>query len=501
MLWYNVGTVAVTLNSKNVTGSGTAWLANVRNGDAFRGPDGQIYLVENVATNTSLTISPAYASATGTGRPYAIVPVQGYQRDLADQVVDLVNSFGATGTAAGGTLTTSPTDSTIGRVVRIADWGFGTNAGVVADPVITNNTANGFYRSGSGTTNGKPVNNSGDAYIKFGWSGAYATYIYGSPISNKLWFKHLNNGADMGWNELMTLGTGGIGLYGAGASTGDVFPAADFTALNVGAGLYYFTSTIGAASNLPFGTNVSDNSGLIVHRQSGSSGGQIVVTASGKLAVRGRTCSVFGSFSEVLRAGDYGFGGAHANPASWEAQKTGWYYRAGTKPAWGGGAFFLDLAYNTTNFNSGLRISTDPYTDNFYMNGAVSGQKTFRDACKLVHDKNIVGDVAAGSVIAQGSNASGQWVRFADGTQICYGGFGFSGSGWKPSSPVVHYPLGFTHPPSVSIQTITDGSGYYTAAQVGMSSGSSSFFIRSSSTVTDSGTSLSCSYIAIGRYK
>lgn len=209
MLWYNVGKVAVTLNNKTVTGTGTAWLANVRNGDAFRGPDGQIYLVENVATNTSLTIAPAYASASGTGKDYAIVPVQGYQRDLADQVVELIGTYGSLGTAAAATLTTSTTDSTTGRVMRIADWGFGTNNGVAGDAVITNNTAAGFYRSGAGTANGKPVNNSGDGFIKFGWSGAYATYLYGSPNANKLWFKHLSNGVDMGWNELMIAGTGG----------------------------------------------------------------------------------------------------------------------------------------------------------------------------------------------------------------------------------------------------------------------------------------------------
>src|SRR5690606_14754981 len=90
--------------------------------------------------------------------------------------------------------------------------------------------------------------------------------------------------------------------------------------------------------------------------------------------------------------GDFGFGGAQAIPDSWEAQRTGWYYKSGTKPSWGGGAFFLDLSYNTTNFNSGLRISTDPYSDKFYMNGAISSSKEYRPACELWHDRNTTVD-------------------------------------------------------------------------------------------------------------
>ena len=123
-----------------------------------------------------------------------------------------------------------------------------------------------------------------------------------------------------------------------------------------------------------------------------------------------------------MAVGDFGFGGAQASPPNGRASSnpTGWYYASGAAPSFGGGAFFLDLAYNTTAINSGLRISTDPYTDNFYMNGAVSGQKEYRPACKLVHDKNIVGDVGAGSVIATGSNANGTWTRFADGTKSVF---------------------------------------------------------------------------------
>jgi len=230
----------------------------------------------------------------------------------------------------------------------------------------------------------------------------------------------------------------------------------------VGAGSYYYGPLVGDASKLPFDPNVTGyNAGALFHRQAGTAGGQVVVSSSNRLGWRGRRGGAYQTWREAMYVGEYGFGGAQVSPTSWDAQKTGWYYRSGAKPAWGGGGFFLDLAYNTTAFNSGLRISTDPYTDNFYMNGAVSGQKTFRNACKLVHDKNIVGDVAGGSVVQSGSNASGQWLRFADGTQICYGNQNFPGNGWNAKP--WHYPLAFISRPVVAVSGGGDNGGFAAA--------------------------------------
>ena len=96
MPWYRAGTVAVTLNSNTVTGTGTSFVANSRVGDAFLGPDGGWYEVTNVVSNTVLSISPNYRSATASGGTYAIVPVQGYTKGLADQVRQILNDWGST---------------------------------------------------------------------------------------------------------------------------------------------------------------------------------------------------------------------------------------------------------------------------------------------------------------------------------------------------------------------------------------------------------------------
>lgn len=84
MGWYRAGTVSVTKNSTAVVGTGTAFLANARVGDGFRGPDGAWYEVDNIVSNTTLSITPGYLGVTVAAGVYAIMPVQGYVKDSAD---------------------------------------------------------------------------------------------------------------------------------------------------------------------------------------------------------------------------------------------------------------------------------------------------------------------------------------------------------------------------------------------------------------------------------
>ncbi|WP_256674836.1 phage tail protein [Pseudomonas moraviensis] len=103
MPWYKTGTVSVTQNSNAVIGAGTAFIANSRVGDGFRGPDGRWYEVTNIASNTALSISPNYEGPTATGGFYSIMPVQGYQKDLSDQVRAILNDYGEKLAALGTT--------------------------------------------------------------------------------------------------------------------------------------------------------------------------------------------------------------------------------------------------------------------------------------------------------------------------------------------------------------------------------------------------------------
>jgi hypothetical protein len=103
MPWLRLGTVSVTLNSSTVTGVGTGFAANSRVGDAFIGPDGRQYELANVASDTVISILPAYLGATVTGASYAIAPMQGYPKALADDVRSWVNTYGPKMAALGTT--------------------------------------------------------------------------------------------------------------------------------------------------------------------------------------------------------------------------------------------------------------------------------------------------------------------------------------------------------------------------------------------------------------
>ncbi len=95
--------MSVTNGSTAVTGVNAAFDANARVGDAFVGPDGLNYEVANVASPTVISILPAYKGATVSGSAYAIMPVQGYPKFLADSFNQLRVQFGDKMAALGTT--------------------------------------------------------------------------------------------------------------------------------------------------------------------------------------------------------------------------------------------------------------------------------------------------------------------------------------------------------------------------------------------------------------
>lgn len=96
MPWYRVGKVAITAGQTTVTGTGTNFPANARVGDAFQGPDGRWYEVTNIASATVISILPAYLGATVAAGAYGLAPMQGYVKESADRLRQLVDQFGAT---------------------------------------------------------------------------------------------------------------------------------------------------------------------------------------------------------------------------------------------------------------------------------------------------------------------------------------------------------------------------------------------------------------------
>ena len=127
MPWYKSGTVSVAQNSNAVIGSGTAFIANSRVGDAFRGPDGGWYEITNIASDTAISISPNYQGATNGAGGYALAPLQGYVKESADRLRALILQYGDKLAALG---TTGNYD-----ILPIAKGGTGANS---ADNAVSN---------------------------------------------------------------------------------------------------------------------------------------------------------------------------------------------------------------------------------------------------------------------------------------------------------------------------------------------------------------------------
>lgn len=62
------GTVTVTQNDETITGSGTAFIQQLSPGMEVQGPDNRIYVVESIASDTSLELETVYSGANQSGQ-------------------------------------------------------------------------------------------------------------------------------------------------------------------------------------------------------------------------------------------------------------------------------------------------------------------------------------------------------------------------------------------------------------------------------------------------
>lgn len=94
-MWYSQGTITATNNNTVINGSGTAFIQGVRVGDGITiAGSTSLHEVISIASNTQMTIKPAYTGATGAGKQYAVAPVLGYDKDLSDAFNQLRLQFG-----------------------------------------------------------------------------------------------------------------------------------------------------------------------------------------------------------------------------------------------------------------------------------------------------------------------------------------------------------------------------------------------------------------------
>lgn len=235
MPWYKSGTVSVTQNSNAVIGTGTAFIANSRVGDAFRGPDGGWYEVTNIASDTALSISPKYQGVTNAAGVYALAPMQGYVKDSADALRALVNTYGTklaalgttgnydvlpaskggtgltgVGTAVSANVTTSTTDTTVGRLLKVGDLGLGAHIDVSGTDLNTVFTPGQYWHNAVPGSTNSPVS-AAAGYVDVG-----VAPLAGSTRYEQLWrqlgpnscFRRTWNGSVWSaWEKLLTQGS------------------------------------------------------------------------------------------------------------------------------------------------------------------------------------------------------------------------------------------------------------------------------------------------------
>lgn len=109
MAWYNIGTISIAAGDTLAVGTGTEFLDNVRVGDGLTVQgNSSIYQITNIASDTQITFDPPFTGAAVTNVLYAIVPVQGYVKLLADRAAALIDSFDAPNVVGLANLTSAP---------------------------------------------------------------------------------------------------------------------------------------------------------------------------------------------------------------------------------------------------------------------------------------------------------------------------------------------------------------------------------------------------------
>jgi hypothetical protein len=149
MSWYKTGSVSVAQNSNAVIGTGTAFIANGRVGDAFQGPDGDWYEVTNIASDTAMSIAPNYKSATNTAGPYALAPMQGYNKDTADALREASSQVGGALDGLEESVTAAASSAAAALVSMNAAATSEANAGNSAAAALTSKNAAGLSETHS----------------------------------------------------------------------------------------------------------------------------------------------------------------------------------------------------------------------------------------------------------------------------------------------------------------------------------------------------------------
>ena len=160
---------------------------------------------------------------------------------------------------------------------------------------------------------------------------------------------------------------------------------------------------------------------------------------------------------------------------------------------------FSAISLKGQNVNNGAQLVVHQGPERVFFRARAGGDfkpwQEFYTRLNVVGNVSQSGGVPTGAIIQQGSNSNGEFVRFADGTQICWvSDFSVSDSG----APSWTYPAGFAAQPRAVAGMMQSGTTPVVLA-AGANIGPSSTVVRawglSGARVTES-----ASLLAVGRW-
>ncbi|CAI0884076.1 TPA: hypothetical protein ACSTJE_003875 [Serratia fonticola] len=315
-MWYKTGTINLTANNATVTGTGTAWADakfGVMLGMILLAPDNKLYEVKQVNSNTSLTLNSNYAGSTASGQSYAIITT--YEGDISQFSArfaamltffqgsrnDTVSWF-----TGSGDMTFTKDDGTKLTVPTLAK--------IQSDYLSRSLTAN--QHVASSVSFSQPVGMSLSTSANFlpraqgawvAWNRVQATPGYADGATEFINHKGTRPGGFNFWNsdgttaDILTIigSTGNLTTKGALTSVGDQNMQAGASTSNI---LLRFRDK----------TNV-EKSSIYAQTDTGQLNvrwGGTTYTASFKTdGVVTFPSAVYSGSTELLKTGDYGFGG------------------------------------------------------------------------------------------------------------------------------------------------------------------------------------------------
>lgn len=376
---------------------------------------------------------------------FAMNPLTSYIRGLLGDANDAAaRTRLGLGTASTRNIQTSQLDTTAGSVLTVGAFGLGGTLVSLTDTnALDNVNYTGFHRvqtANVATVNGPPGASGGVVLTQYFSSSNISQTYWNVASTTAMWIRRYTNSWSA-WSEVLTAGSYGIGTTSTTALT-DLNTA-------IVSGFY---SVSGTATNRPAAAGSANGNLIVTVGGTSSRCSQIFISdilSSPRIWMRNQTAaSVWSDWVEfwhsgnlvrqtsssdttansILSVGAFGLGGTIMSPPSDNMNNitvTGFYgissSTTNVPPGAASGSTCLHIQWNSTNAQQLVMGRT---TDRMFFRrlntGTWSAWVEVYNSSSITGTVSQSGGVATGAVIERGSNSNGEYLRFADGTQICW---------------------------------------------------------------------------------